>query len=109
MPEFLELISFQSAFSKVFYSNELQRIEQNGDCIGSSFEATLIPSKRKREAKSAFDERTEESSAQTYFQFYGLLSQQQNMMQDYSRILKCFDHILKICIVRYLYLPKSYP
>ncbi|XP_076813293.1 histone-arginine methyltransferase CARM1-like [Clavelina lepadiformis] len=34
---------------------------------------------------SAFDKRTEESSAVQYFQFYGYLSQQQNMMQDYIR------------------------
>ncbi|XP_066497905.1 histone-arginine methyltransferase CARM1 isoform X2 [Hoplias malabaricus] len=34
---------------------------------------------------SAFSERTEESSAVQYFQFYGYLSQQQNMMQDYIR------------------------
>ena len=30
-------------------------------------------------------ERTEESSASQYFQFYGYLSQQQNMMQDFIR------------------------
>uniref|UniRef100_A0A6I8SAZ1 Histone-arginine methyltransferase CARM1 n=1 Tax=Xenopus tropicalis TaxID=8364 RepID=A0A6I8SAZ1_XENTR len=35
--------------------------------------------------KSVFSERTEESSAVQYFQFYGYLSQQQNMMQDYVR------------------------
>lgn len=34
---------------------------------------------------SAFDQRTDESSAVQYFQFYSLLSQQQNMMQDYVR------------------------
>ncbi|XP_043497710.1 histone-arginine methyltransferase CARMER isoform X1 [Polistes fuscatus] len=34
---------------------------------------------------SAFNDRTEESSAMQYFQFYGYLSQQQNMMQDYIR------------------------
>uniref|UniRef100_A0A3B3VJC6 Histone-arginine methyltransferase CARM1 n=1 Tax=Poecilia latipinna TaxID=48699 RepID=A0A3B3VJC6_9TELE len=34
---------------------------------------------------SVFSERTEESSAVQYFQFYGYLSQQQNMMQDYVR------------------------
>ncbi|XP_057299830.1 histone-arginine methyltransferase CARMER-like [Hydractinia symbiolongicarpus] len=34
---------------------------------------------------SVFDERTEEASATQYFQFYGYLSQQQNMMQDYIR------------------------
>ncbi|KAG8130111.1 hypothetical protein E2320_016788 [Naja naja] len=35
--------------------------------------------------QSVFSERTEESSAVQYFQFYGYLSQQQNMMQDYVR------------------------
>ncbi|KAJ8339067.1 hypothetical protein SKAU_G00358530 [Synaphobranchus kaupii] len=34
---------------------------------------------------SAFDQRTDESSALQYFQFYGCLSQQQNMLQDYLR------------------------
>lgn len=34
---------------------------------------------------SHFDQRTEESSSIQYFQFYGYLSQQQNMMQDYVR------------------------
>jgi len=34
---------------------------------------------------SVFTERTEESSASQYFQFYGYLSQQQNMMQDFIR------------------------
>lgn len=35
--------------------------------------------------KSKFCTRTEESSAAQYFQFYGYLSQQQNMLQDYIR------------------------
>ncbi|XP_037111442.1 histone-arginine methyltransferase CARM1 isoform X3 [Syngnathus acus] len=35
--------------------------------------------------RSVFSDRTEESSAIQYFQFYGYLSQQQNMMQDYVR------------------------
>lgn len=34
---------------------------------------------------SVFDQRTEETSAVQYFQFYALLAQQQNMMQDYVR------------------------
>lgn len=34
---------------------------------------------------SEFNNRTEESSAAQYFQFYGYLSQQQNMLQDYIR------------------------
>jgi len=34
---------------------------------------------------SIFKARTEDSSATQYFQFYGYLSQQQNMMQDFVR------------------------
>ncbi len=34
---------------------------------------------------SVFKKRTEDSSAMQYFQFYGYLSQQQNMMQDFVR------------------------
>ncbi|MCP9261712.1 Histone-arginine methyltransferase CARM1 [Dirofilaria immitis] len=37
------------------------------------------------EKVSVFDARTEHASATQYFQFYGYLSQQQNMMQDYIR------------------------
>lgn len=36
-------------------------------------------------ANSTFTQRTDEASATQYFQFYGYLSQQQNMMQDYIR------------------------
>ncbi|KAM3955831.1 arginine methyltransferase 4 [Aphomia sociella] len=36
-------------------------------------------------SSSVFTVRTEDSSAMQYFQFYGYLSQQQNMMQDYVR------------------------
>lgn len=35
--------------------------------------------------ESVFSQRTDEASASQYFQFYGYLSQQQNMMQDYIR------------------------
>ncbi|XP_075730985.1 arginine methyltransferase 4 isoform X4 [Rhipicephalus microplus] len=36
-------------------------------------------------SNSTFRQRTDEASATQYFQFYGYLSQQQNMMQDYIR------------------------
>ncbi|XP_067678016.1 histone-arginine methyltransferase CARMER-like isoform X2 [Haliotis asinina] len=39
----------------------------------------------KNGTKSVFNDRTDEASAVQYFQFYGYLSQQQNMMQDYIR------------------------
>jgi len=42
-------------------------------------------SKLKDGMNSVFNQRTEEASAVQYFQFYGYLSQQQNMMQDYIR------------------------
>lgn len=45
----------------------------------------LITRARAGQCSSAFTLRTEESSAAQYFQFYGYLSQQQNMMQDYVR------------------------
>lgn len=45
----------------------------------------LIDNVKRLRPKSAFSQRTEESSASQYFQFYGYLSQQQNMMQDYVR------------------------
>ncbi|XP_043106753.1 histone-arginine methyltransferase CARM1 isoform X2 [Puntigrus tetrazona] len=38
-----------------------------------------------RRHQSVFQQRTDESSALQYFQFYGCLSQQQNMLQDYLR------------------------
>nr|QDG00785.1 histone-arginine methyltransferase CARM1-2 [Brachionus koreanus] len=40
---------------------------------------------RNGKKNSLFEQRTDQSSAVQYFQFYSLLSQQQNMMQDYVR------------------------
>lgn len=45
----------------------------------------LIQNITDKQLKSVFSQRTEESSASQYFQFYGYLSQQQNMMQDFVR------------------------
>lgn len=45
----------------------------------------VIENIKRLHPKSVFSQRTEESSASQYFQFYGYLSQQQNMMQDYVR------------------------
>lgn len=49
-----------------------------------SFRA-LIDAVKGRRSLSVFSKRTEEASANQYFQFYGYLSQQQNMMQDFVR------------------------
>lgn len=45
----------------------------------------LIQDFRNHHQQSTFNQRTDASSASQYFQFYGYLSQQQNMMQDYIR------------------------
>ncbi|KAK8395600.1 hypothetical protein O3P69_005599 [Scylla paramamosain] len=46
---------------------------------------TVILKMRQGKEVSVFNERTDDSSATQYFQFYSYLSQQQNMMQDYIR------------------------
>jgi len=47
--------------------------------------AAAVSKIRENKDSSMFNDRTEESSASQYFQFYGYLSQQQNMMQDFVR------------------------
>lgn len=49
-----------------------------------NFTVSIAKVKSGREA-SVFSVRTEDSSATQYFQFYGYLSQQQNMLQDFVR------------------------
>lgn len=51
----------------------------------SKFHKSLAKLQHSGKDLSVFTERTEDSSASQYFQFYGYLSQQQNMMQDYIR------------------------
>jgi len=65
------LLKFSNSEDVISFNKLLCSIKTGKDIDGS--EASL------------FDERTEESSAEQYFQFYGYLSQQQNMMQDYIR------------------------
>uniref|UniRef100_A0A182Q3L4 Histone-arginine methyltransferase CARMER n=1 Tax=Anopheles farauti TaxID=69004 RepID=A0A182Q3L4_9DIPT len=59
----------------------LFRFASRGDC--QQFRALLH--KLSGKVNSVFNLRTEDSSASQYFQFYGYLSQQQNMMQDFVR------------------------
>ncbi|XP_025414682.1 histone-arginine methyltransferase CARMER isoform X1 [Sipha flava] len=47
--------------------------------------AVLLVRAKKGNQLSVFSDRTDEASATQYFQFYGYLSQQQNMLQDYIR------------------------
>ncbi|KAL2087745.1 hypothetical protein ACEWY4_016573 [Coilia grayii] len=50
-----------------------------------AFQRLLSQWSEPRVEHCVFDQRTEGSSALQYFQFYGCLSQQQNMLQDYLR------------------------
>lgn len=49
------------------------------------FKELLNTATGRMKKRSVFNERTEKASASQYFQFYGYLSQQQNMMQDFIR------------------------
>ncbi|XP_044877957.1 histone-arginine methyltransferase CARM1-like isoform X3 [Mauremys mutica] len=51
----------------------------------STFSNALKRCRNQKKEHSVFNQRTEEASAAQYFQFYGCLSQQQNMMQDFVR------------------------
>lgn len=56
---------------------------------------------KKLSRQSVFSLRTEEGSAKQYFQFYGFLSQQQNMMQVLEPLLLHL-HTLHACITKLL-------
>ncbi|GBP67428.1 Histone-arginine methyltransferase CARMER [Eumeta japonica] len=58
------------------------KFDSDMDCQNFHLLVTKIKAGR---SSSVFTVRTEDSSAMQYFQFYGYLSQQQNMMQDYVR------------------------
>uniref|UniRef100_A0A5F9CZU0 type I protein arginine methyltransferase n=1 Tax=Oryctolagus cuniculus TaxID=9986 RepID=A0A5F9CZU0_RABIT len=51
----------------------------------SAFSNILKRCRNQKKECSVFSQRTEEASAAQYFQFYGCISQQQNMMQDFVR------------------------
>ncbi|XP_006003607.1 histone-arginine methyltransferase CARM1 isoform X2 [Latimeria chalumnae] len=51
----------------------------------STFCDVLKKCRSPKKEHSVFNQRTEDASATQYFQFYGCLSQQQNMMQDFVR------------------------
>lgn len=55
------------------------------DILGSKLFHSNIIKVKEGQNSSVFTDRTDESSASQYFQFYGYLSQQQNMLQDFIR------------------------
>lgn len=58
------------------------KFQSEADC--QTFNLHIIEAKSGK-SPSVFSVRTEDSSAMQYFQFYGYLSQQQNMLQDFVR------------------------
>lgn len=60
-------------------------IEFNGHSEDIRNFTAIVNDFRKGNRDSVFTQRTDDASACQYFQFYGYLSQQQNMMQDYIR------------------------
>ncbi|KAI0984340.1 hypothetical protein GJ496_003977 [Pomphorhynchus laevis] len=59
-------------------------IVDNGKNTNKTSDCVVVSNKSHGEL-SLFDRRTDDASASQYFQFYGYLSQQQNMMQDFIR------------------------
>jgi len=85
------IISKSSEFARVGrkgiifkLSTETLLLTFASDEESNNFSDTVMKIKEDK-SNSVFSERTEESSASQYFQFYGYLSQQQNMMQDFIR------------------------
>uniref|UniRef100_U5ENU4 Histone-arginine methyltransferase CARMER n=1 Tax=Corethrella appendiculata TaxID=1370023 RepID=U5ENU4_9DIPT len=67
----------------IFIGDEVIYIKFQSKTDAQTFRSLL--QKISAKVNSVFNLRTDESSASQYFQFYGYLSQQQNMMQDFVR------------------------
>ncbi|XP_046519647.1 histone-arginine methyltransferase CARM1-like isoform X5 [Equus quagga] len=65
------------------YNSALLKFESQAEF--SAFSNTLKRCQKEKKECSVFSQRTEDASAEQYFQFYGCISQQQNMMQDFVR------------------------
>ncbi|MEE6459227.1 hypothetical protein FKM82_000580 [Ascaphus truei] len=73
----------QSLLITIGFNSALLQFKSHSEC--SAFHGALKRCRNHKKENSVFSQRTEESAAAQYFQFYGCLSQQQNMMQDYVR------------------------
>ncbi|XP_057262058.1 histone-arginine methyltransferase CARM1-like isoform X1 [Pezoporus wallicus] len=73
----------QSLLITVGYNSALIQFKSQSEY--STFSDALKKCRNKNKEGSVFSQRTDEASALQYFQFYGYLSQQQNMMQDFVR------------------------
>ncbi|XP_038625443.1 histone-arginine methyltransferase CARM1-like [Tachyglossus aculeatus] len=65
------------------YKSAVLQFKSNSEY--SMFSNALKSCQNQKKENSVFSQRTEEASATQYFQFYGYISQQQNMMQDFVR------------------------
>ncbi|CAK5075048.1 unnamed protein product [Meloidogyne enterolobii] len=75
-------LDLQNFFSLLPPSESIDDEELSSSTQNSSRKRKCLSN---NEMNSEFNSRTEEVSATQYFQFYGSLFQQQNMMQDYTR------------------------
>lgn len=70
-------------------STEINYIQQSSRILVGTYLIEFSPTDyddlQKFCTQSQFHKRTDDASAQQYFQFYAFLSQQQNMMQDFVR------------------------
>ncbi|XP_067399164.1 histone-arginine methyltransferase CARM1-like [Emydura macquarii macquarii] len=73
----------ESVLITLGYNSALLQFKSHSDY--STFSNALKRCRNQKKEHSVFNQRTEEASAAQYFQFYGCLSQQQNMMQDFVR------------------------
>ncbi|KAM4709380.1 histone-arginine methyltransferase CARM1-like isoform 2-T2 [Discoglossus pictus] len=73
----------QSVLITIGFNSALLQFKSHSEY--STFYNALKRCRNHKMEYNMFSQRTEESSAAQYFQFYGCLSQQQNMMQDYVR------------------------
>ncbi|CAM5146389.1 unnamed protein product [Natator depressus] len=73
----------ESVLITLGYNSALLQFKSHSEY--STFSNALKRCRNQKKEHSVFNQRTEEASAAQYFQFYGCLSQQQNMMQDFVR------------------------
>ncbi|XP_063175328.1 histone-arginine methyltransferase CARM1-like isoform X3 [Chroicocephalus ridibundus] len=73
----------QSVLITLGYNSALLQFKSQAEYY--TFSNALKGCRSQKKENSVFSQRTDEASAAQYFQFYGCLSQQQNMMQDFVR------------------------
>ncbi|KAM6036848.1 histone-arginine methyltransferase CARM1-like isoform 3-T3 [Theristicus caerulescens] len=73
----------QSVLITLGYNSALLQFKSQAEY--NTFSNALKRCHSQKKENSVFSQRTDEASAAQYFQFYGCLSQQQNMMQDFVR------------------------